>query len=25
LIRKDVTHAAEFGLIVSIAGKKAPK
>ncbi|MFH1920814.1 MAG: tyrosine-type recombinase/integrase [Planctomycetota bacterium] len=24
LIRKDVTHAAEYGLIVSIAGKKAP-
>lgn len=25
LIRKDVTHAAEYGLIVSIAGKRGPK
>jgi len=25
LIRKDTTHAAEFGLIVSIPGKKGPK
>lgn len=25
LIRKDTTHAAEYGLIVSIAGKKGPK
>lgn len=25
LIRKDPTHAAEYGLIVSIAGKKGPK
>ena len=25
LIRKDTTHAAEYGLIVSIAAKKAPK
>lgn len=25
LIRKDPTHAAEFGLIVSISGKKGPK
>ena len=25
LIRKDMTHAAEYGLIVSIAAKKGPK
>jgi integrase/recombinase XerD len=25
LIRKDTTHAAEYGLIVSISGKKGPK
>jgi site-specific recombinase XerD len=25
LIRKEATHAAEYGLIVSITGKKAPK
>jgi len=25
LIRKDTTHAAEYGLIISIAGKKGPK
>jgi len=25
LIRKDTTHAAEYGLIVSIVGKKGPK
>jgi len=25
LIRKDTTHAAEYGLIVSIAGKRGPK
>src|SRR6266446_8604109 len=25
LIRKDITHAAEYGLIVSLSGKKGPK